>query len=354
MNRATREPPPPPPLPLSASRYLRPQDLRRLRSFQLAARMVVEGFYSGRHRSPYYDASAEFADYRPYVPGDEIRALDWRAYARTDRDYIKLFRKETDMRCHILLDTSRSMAFRGGPEYEEGSRPAPARPPGRFQNASRWARIWKRLFPDAKETQRAPSEQLSKFEYGAYLAAALSYLIIQQGDKASLALGGSDLQQYLPPGGSITHLHSLLQMLEKALPEGPTQLSTVLKTLFVVTRRRGLLIVISDFLEDPETLFRALSMFTHRGWQVLLLHVLTEAEMELPGMGGTRRYRDSEGPGVAEADPDALRPAYQAELQAWLDTLETEARARRIQYARMTTVTPYDRALERYLTSRVK
>src|SRR5580693_3097197 len=101
-----------PSAPAQVSRFLRPQDLRRFQNFQFAAKMIVEGFYSGRHRSPYHDLSAEFADYRPYVPGDELRSLDWRAYARTDRDYIKLFRKETDMRCHVLLDTSRSMAFR--------------------------------------------------------------------------------------------------------------------------------------------------------------------------------------------------------------------------------------------------
>src|SRR5258707_15153228 len=101
-----------PSMPKPGERFLRPQDLRRFKSFQFAAKLVVEGFYAGRHRSPYHDAAAEFADYRPYVPGDELRALDWRAMARTDRDYIKLFRKETDMRCHVLLDCSRSMAFR--------------------------------------------------------------------------------------------------------------------------------------------------------------------------------------------------------------------------------------------------
>ncbi|HZT43526.1 MAG TPA: DUF58 domain-containing protein [Chthonomonadaceae bacterium] len=349
MTHPTAEPPLPPPLPLSAARYLRPQDLRRLQNFQLAARLVVEGFFSGRHRSPYYDASAEFADYRPYVPGDEIRALDWRAYARTDRDYIKLFRKETDMRCHILLDTSRSMAFRGGPDYlvSRGIRPVK-----RSENGI--TRLLHRLFPNPDPERRPEADLLSKFEYGAYLAAALCYLIIHQGDKAGLALGGADLQTFLPPGGTITHLYGLLQMLERTQPDGPTHLDSALRTLFVAAQRRGLLIVISDLLEDPETLFSVLSMYTHRGWQVLLLHVLTDAEMELPGTGVTLRYRDTEGPGMADADPDALRPAYQAEIQAWLDTLQTEARARRIQYARMTTTMPYDRALERYLTTRMQ
>src|SRR5438552_14188543 len=126
-------------------KYLQPADLRRLRNFQFAARLVVEGFYQGRHRSPYHDFSAEFADYRAYTPGDEIRALDWRAYARTDRFYIRLYRKETDMNCYLLVDKSASMGYSG----------------------------------EANTT---------KLEYSSYLAAALAYLMVQQGDKTSLAL----------------------------------------------------------------------------------------------------------------------------------------------------------------------
>ncbi len=330
-----------PPLPASASRFLRPQDLRRFKNFQFAARLVVEGFYSGRHRSPYHDTSAEFADYRPYVPGDEIRALDWRAYARTDRDYIKLFRKETDMRCHILLDASRSMAFRDEVEMRVEAQPG-----------GWWGRLLRRSPAAPSQTALPEDASPSKFEYGAYLTAALSYLMIQQGDKASLALGAAELKTYVPPGGTMTHLHRLLYTLEQTTPDGPTQLAAALRALFALSQRRGLLIVISDFLEEVEPLFGALSMFTHRGWQVLLLHVLTETELQLPGEGGTARYLDAEGPGHADADPDVLRPAYQAELRAWQERLETESRARRILYTHMTTATPYDLALERYLTTR--
>lgn len=335
------EPSPPGP----PSRFLRPQDLRRFHSFQFAAKLVVEGFYSGRHRSPYHDASAEFSDYRPYVPGDELRALDWRAYARTDRDYIKLFRKETDMRCHVLLDTSRSMAFRGEPEAEPEAAVSPRRA---------W---WQRLLdgPEAGNGRRDVADApLSKFEYGAYLTAALCYLMIQQGDKASLALGAEELQAFVPPGGTMTHLHNLLYTLEQTQPDGPTRLSHALRSLFALARRKGLLVVVSDFLEGPDVLFGALSMYTHRGWQVLLLHVLTEIEMQLPDEKGTLRFLDAEGPGQADADPAALRLAYQSELHAFLDTVETHAKARRIHYLRMTTATPYDRALERYLTTRSK
>jgi uncharacterized protein (DUF58 family) len=317
------------------SRFLRPQDLRRFRSFHFAAKLTVEGFYAGRHRSPYHDAAAEFADYRPYVPGDEIRALDWRAMARTDRDYIKLFRKETDMRCHVLLDSSRSMAFREETDEKRTRR-------GFWRRGGR-----------AEEGEDAPLETsgLSKFEYGAYLTAALCYLMIRQGDKASLAVGGSDLRAFVPPGGTITHLYRLLHALERIRPDGPTQQAAVLRSLYAMAQRRGLLVVISDFLEEPGPLFDALAMFTYRGWQVLLFRVLTETELELPG-DGPARYLDAEGFGMADADPDALRPAYRSELRAWFETLETQAKARRIRYQRVTTATAYDLALERYLTTR--
>ena len=335
-------PPPTPPVlpPSAASRYLRPQDLRRFENFQFAAKMVVEGFYSGRHRSPFYDRSAEFSYYRPYVAGDEIRSLDWRAYARTDRDYVKLFRKETDMRCHVLLDTSRSMAFRDDAALHAETTPRP--------------RLFDRLRPRSVRPEVGtppPTALLSKFEYGAYLTAGLCYLMIQQGDKAGLALGASSLQTFVPPGGTITHLHGLLSHLERTQPDGETALANAVRGLFALTRRRGLLVVISDFLEEPAPLFDALAMYTHRGWQILLLQVLTETEMNLPG-DGPQHYLDAETPSQLDADPYSLRAAYQSELNVWLQGLETQAKARGIHYARMSTATPYDQALERYLTAR--
>lgn len=327
-----------------ASRFLRPEDLRRLQGLEFAARLVVDGFFSGRHRSPLYDTSAEFADYRSYAPGDDVRALDWRACARTDRDYIRLFRKETDMACHVLLDTSHSMAFRGVPEevidYGGAS--------GRFQTPSLPADVRRR--GRGSVTRREPP--VSRFEYGGYLTAALCYLMIRQGDRAALALGSARLETFVPPGGTFTHLYTLLSHLETRRPHGDTDLARTLREHFALAGRRGLLVVISDFLQDPDPLFQALSMYTHRGWRVLLFQTLTEMEMELPGGEGPLRYLDAEGPGFAEADPDALRTAYRAELDAFLQTLESQAKARRIHYMRIMTSTPYDRVLERYLSGR--
>jgi uncharacterized protein (DUF58 family) len=289
-------------------RFLQVGDLRRLRNLQFAAKLVVEGFFQGKHRSPFYDYSAEFADYRPYTPGDEIRAIDWHAYARTDRYYIKLFRKETDMNCYLLADISRSMAYQG----------------------------------DAG---------LSKLEYASYLIAALAYLITRQGDKASLALGNNALRSFIPAGGTPQNLQRILVTLERATPEGETGLANTLKNLFGAIRRKGLLIVVSDFLDDPDQLFSSLSMFTHKGFSVLLFHVLSEEELRLPNVESAL-FQDMESDLFAVAEPEAIRIAYQAEIEAFLHSLETNAKARRMHYRLATTSTPYYDALEAYLTVR--
>lgn len=291
-------------------KYLRPADLRRMRNFQFAARLVVEGFFQGRHRSPYHDFSSEFADYRQYAPGDEIRAIDWRAYARTDRFYIKLFRKETDMNCYLLVDRSSSMGYRGG-------------------------------------------ESLSKLDYASFLAAALAYLMIQQGDKASLSLCDDALRTFLPAGGTRQNLQRILVTLERTTPGGYTALADSLQTLFGVVRRKGLLVVISDFLDEPARVFSALSMFAHRGFAVLLFHIFSDAELNLPQVGSAL-FQDVESLATAAAEPDAVREAYQAEIRAFIGELETQARARKLHYQLATTADPYHRALEAYLTARTR
>jgi uncharacterized protein (DUF58 family) len=287
---------------------LKPEDLKRLRNFQFASKLLVQGLYHGRHRSPYQEFSSEFVDYRQYVPGDEIRRIDWRAYARTDRYYVKISRKETDMNCYVLVDKSGSMGFRGG-------------------------------------------AALSKLEYASFLAASLSYLIVQQGDKVSLGMGDTQLRSYTPGGGTQQHLQHILALLESAKPAGETGLANTLKGYFGMARRVGMLVVISDFLDEPQDLYSALSMYVHRGFAVLLLHVLTDDEVNLPGSGSSR-YVDMETDGTAEADPDAIRAAYRAQIETYLSEMRSGAKARRIHYQFMTTSTPHQYALETYLTSR--
>jgi len=290
-------------------RYLNPGELSRLRNFQFAAKLVVEGLFQGKHRSPYYDFSSEFADYRPYSPGDEIRAIDWRAYARTDRYYIKLFRKETDMSCTIVVDKSRSMGFRG----EAG--------------------------------------EVSKLEYASYLAAALSYLLVRQGDKAGLALCDTKIEHYVPPGSTNQTLQRTIHALETVKSGGPTQLAGALQALFGIVKRRGLLVVVSDFLDDTDAIFSALGMFAHKGFQVLLFHTLTPDELMLPDVANAL-FIEPESMFKIAAEPDSIRDAYQAEIAAFVRDLDTRAKARRMHYHLCSTATPYHFALEAYLTSR--
>ena len=316
-------------------RYLRPEGLRRLQNFELAAKQMVDGFYAGRHRSPRHDSSAEFSDYRPYVAGDDVRAIDWRAAARTDRDYIKLFRKEADRRCQILLDSSASMAFRDA----EVMRGEPAR-----------RNFWRRSKVGATEnTPLSADAPLSKFEYGAYLSAALCWLCLRQGDRAGLGIGADSLRTFLPAGGAMPHLRRMLLALEQTQPGGKTELSATLRGLYAASSGRGLLIVISDFLEPTEPLFDALALFAHRGEKILLFQILTETELMLPEQDGPTRYQDAESSAFADADSETLRSAYAAALNAWLDALVTQTKARGIRYERCSTATPYDLALENYL-----
>ena len=300
-------------------RYLDPADLKRLRNFQFAARLIVEGFFYGRHRSPFHDLSAEFADYRAYTPGDEIRALDWRAVARTDRLYIRLFRKETDMNCYLLVDVSPSMRFAD---------------PGASGGGG-----------------------LTKLEYASYLSAALAYLMVQQGDRVALALADTGLREFLPAGGSDDNLRRILSTLER-LPHGESVasgsgLAVTLRTLSGVLKRKGLLVVLSDFLDDPESLFRSLGMFTHRGFAVLLIQILTEAELHLPEAEAAL-FHDPETHLEAAAEPAAIRQAYEAELRAYLQNIESNCHARRIHYQLASTRNPYHEALESYLTKRLR
>lgn len=291
-------------------RYLQPADLKRLRNMEFVARRIVEGYFSGKHRSPFRDFSQEFADYRAYVPGDDLRTLDWKAFARTDRYYIKRFRKDTGMPCVLLLDKSNSMAYGGA---DEGS--------------------------------------LSKLEYACFLVAALGFLIVKQGDRAGFCLFDEQLRDYRPPGGAMSHLFGILNVLEHLRPAGKTSTADALRTAFHLIRRRSLLIVVSDFLEDPTEVFSALSMFTHKQFEIILFHVLHGDELHLPELDHAR-FVDLESNGVLVAEPQVIRETYQDELQKHLDQMRAHAHARRIDYNLVTTSTHYNEVIERYLAAR--
>ena len=304
------------PLQSESHKYLDERSIGFLRHLSFSPRGAVDGAYTGKHKSPLKGNSQEFTDYREYMPGDDIRKIDWKVYGRTDRYVIKLCEQETVMTCYLLVDCSASMAFGGS---------------------------WHEKFFGAQD--------VSKYDYACYLSAALSYLLLKQGDRVSLTLFGSDIEQHLPAGSTFSHLNEILHALEVQRVRSKTCTSKVLQQASSLLKRRGILIVISDLLDDPETLFGVLDMYLHRNFEIVLFHVLHKHELELPNLASVN-FIDSESGEKLTSVPDDIRQAYGRELQQYIDTIMSMAEARRIDYELMSTETPYPAALQGYMERR--
>jgi uncharacterized protein (DUF58 family) len=248
--------------------------LMRIRSLELRARGPVQGLWRGLHRSPYHGFSVEFTEYRPYSPGDDVRFLDWRLYARSDRDYVKKYEDETNLRCHLLFDQSRSMAYR--------------------------ARAW------------------SKADYGATLAATLASFLFQQGDAVGLTTFGERVDQHLPARNRPGHLRRLLAALERP-PEGrATAVGRALEHAADLLRRRGMVVLLSDLLVSLSECERPLAALRAAGHEVVVFQLLDPAERTL-ALEGPTLLRDLESDQLLHVDPAAARPGYQRALQRHLD-----------------------------------
>jgi uncharacterized protein (DUF58 family) len=290
-------------------RYLENKAVRRVGNLELVARLVVEGFMSGRHRSPLHGFSVEFAGHRPYVPGDELRFLDWKVYGRQDRLYIKQYEEETNLRAHLLIDASRSMGFKSG--------------------------------------------SVSKLEYACYCAAALAYLMIRQRDAVGLAVFDEKMRAHISASSRRSQLHLILSQLDPLQPAGGTALAANLHTLAERLHRRGLLILFSDLLDDPAETINALQHFRHKKHEIILFHLLDPAELELPYTGVTR-FRDMEGTREITLNPALLRTEYLRRLHAFIDRYRGECGRLKIDYVPVNTQTPYDEFLSAYLTKRAR
>ncbi len=297
------------PLPPRPRRYLEPEELQRLGNLRLVARRIVEGTFAGRHRSKARGSSVEFADYREYAPGDDLRRLDWKALARTGRPFLRTYDDETSLGCVFVLDTSASMDF-------------PA------------------AWPDSKLT------------YGRRLAAALAHLVIRARDRAGLALGGDRLESWLEPRSGRGHLDELLHHLERATPVPRTDLGALLEGLSLLLRRRSLVVLCSDFLGTPlDRLFQAVRVLRHRRFELILLHLLHPQERDLPP-GAAYRFVDPEGPLAVEASPREIAEGYRDRLDGFLGNLRLRALGAGCDYVRIDTDTPYVDALRRSLRAR--
>ena len=293
---------------MSKKRFVDPDGLDRVSRMELVARHVVEGFLSGRHPSPYHGSSVEYADHRPYTMGDEIRSLDWKLLAKTDKYYVKLFQDQTNLRCTILLDISRSMTF-------------------------------------------AAEERLSKLEYGSFLAVALGYLMLRQNDAVGLALVDNELRHYLPARSTASHFRLMIDLLETTGSRHESRMGPVMHELAGLLKRRGLIIIISDLLDDVDTLLDALSHFRFRKHEVIVLHVMDPHELSFP-YEKIMRFRNIEDTSMIVTNPTHVQRKYLERLHSFLDTVKAGCLERQVSYELAGTDTSWDATLSAYLGKR--
>lgn len=288
-------------------KFLTAEAAARLDNLSLVARTVVEGFIAGLHRSPYHGFSVEFSEHREYSPGDNLRYIDWMAYGRTDRYYVKQYEEETNLRCHILLDASASMSYASG--------------------------------------------EVTKFEYGSYLAASLAYLMVRQRDSVGLVTFDRDIRSRIPAGSTTVHLNRLLSELERTSPSSLTGIARAFHALAENIKKRSLIIIISDLFDDETEIFRALRHFRHKKHEVVVFHILDPWEMEFP-FKQMSDFIDVETAEKIQADPRYVRQEYLKEIKAFIDTLRRGCAEGTMEYVLANTNVPFELLLTSYLDKR--
>jgi len=289
-------------------KYLQPAVVAQLANMELRARLVVEGFITGLHKSPYHGFSVEFTQHRQYMPGDEIKHIDWKAYGKTDRFYIKQFEEETNLKSYLIVDASRSMDY-------------------------------------------ASKGNIKKFEYASYIAAALSYLMIEQRDAVGLTLFDEVVRVSLPPRATRSYLKELLKELESARPANKTGTAAALNLIAEQIKRRGLVIVLSDCFDRPESVMTALKHFRHKGNEVVMMQVLDPLERSF-AFGSDAIFKDLETQEELITQPWHIQKAYQQSMREFLDFYKRQCRDNNIDYVLLDTATPFDKALFEYLNKR--
>jgi uncharacterized protein (DUF58 family) len=290
---------------LPGARFVDPKILARIGNLELLARNVVEGFINGMHRAPYFGASIDFAEHRGYVAGDDIRRVDWRLYARTDRYYVKQYEADTNTNLSILLDVSRSMKFE--------------------------------------------SRGISKIDYGCYVGACLAYLAQRQRDRVGAITFDSDIVAHIPP--SAKHFNVVLQTLDRSKPERAGNLSVPLNKMAEHFKRRGILVLISDFYEEPDAILEAIKPLKFIGNDLIVFHVLDPAEIDF-GYDDASSFEDLESGEQIPVVPESLAAEYRSMIRAHIEALTTKFSEHRIDYTLLNTAEPLDRALFSYLSSR--
>lgn len=301
----------PPPVPKQVE-LLSLEDVSKYKNLLVFAKAVIDGYFSGKHKSADYGSNAEFAEHKVYNEGDQIEHIDWRVYARTRDVYVRRYREETDMAVYLVVDMSGSMAYHG-----KGEEP--------------------------------------KFQRVARIAASLAYLMIQQGDKVSLTLYHDKIEKFLPPAGTRRHLHEIVSALEFAnrKQKRETSLADALTECGALFKKKGRIVVLSDFFEDPEDLFDSLGRFIHRGFEILLYQIVDKDELELPDLE-IASFVDSETGERIQVAPTEIRKAYSETIREYIESLQDRAVENGVQFTRLQTDSPYLEAIETYLEQKVR
>ena len=290
-------------------KYLEPEMVARLSNMSLRARLVVEGYIIGQHKSPFHGFSVEFAEHRAYGPGDEIRHIDWKLYGKTDRFFVKQYEEETNLRSYILLDTSRSMEYK--------------------------------------------SNKISKLDYGNYLSAALAYLMINQQDGVGLTLFDNQIQTFIPPRSKPSHVNTILTHLDKTGSGKDTDVGIVLHEMAERIKKRGLIILISDLFDETENIINGLKHFRHNKQEIIVFHVMDRKELNFDFSNRTK-FKDMETDEQITTEPWKIRKIYQKAIQSYQDELRLRCREQKIDYVPLFTDQNLDLALNEYLKKRQK
>lgn len=290
-------------------KYLHPEVAAKLGNMSLRARLVVEGYIIGLHKSPYHGFSVEFAEHRAYGPGDEIRHIDWKLYGKTDRYYVKQYEEETNLRSYLIMDISKSMTYR--------------------------------------------SKNISKLEYASYLTAALSYLMLNQKDGIGLILFDKKIQSFIPPRSTSSHLNTIFSQLDQISPGEDTQLGNVLHEMADRIKKRGLVILISDLFDDFDAIIGGLKHFRYNKQEVIVFHILDRQELNF-NFNTRTRFKDMETGELVTTEPWQIRNSYKDLILEFQDKYRKQCRKRLIDYIPLFTDHDLDIALSQYLRKREK
>ncbi len=286
------------------SRFLDPIIVDKFLNQNIKPKGLVEGFVTGLHRSPFHGFSVEFAEHRPYSTGDEIKHLDWKVYGKSDRFYVKQYEDETNMRVCFLLDISKSMSYK--------------------------------------------SNGISKLEYGCYLVALLSYILLKQGDAVGFFAFNNSIRHFIPPKSTLGHLQTILEEFEKIEPEGDTDLSKPLNEIAEKMKRRALIFIISDLIDDEQKVISALRHFRHNKHECTVFHILDEMELNL-SFGSMVTFEDLENKERLQVDTRYIADDYKKEINNFIDRYKQSCSESMIEYVQVTTGIPYDQFLTAYL-----